>query len=85
MKVLPDVVVGADFGMTSTGIAYSVGPEWTVRTAYCKIPLPYLDLGIGFRPFPLGDAFLTYQIVSDRDRKRCKTGQEIPVEASRIK
>lgn len=24
----PDVVVGVDFGMTSTGVAYSAGPEW---------------------------------------------------------
>lgn len=25
---MPDVVVGVDFGMTSTGVAYSAGPEW---------------------------------------------------------
>jgi molecular chaperone DnaK (HSP70) len=24
----PDIVVGIDFGMTSTGVAYSTGPEW---------------------------------------------------------
>ncbi|RHZ63243.1 Hsp70 family protein [Aspergillus thermomutatus] len=24
----PDIVVGVDFGMTCTGVAYSIGPEW---------------------------------------------------------
>ena len=28
MAPLPDVIVGIDFGMTSTGVAYSAGPEW---------------------------------------------------------
>lgn len=26
---MPDIVVGIDFGMTCTGVAYSMGPEWT--------------------------------------------------------
>ncbi|OQV00389.1 hypothetical protein CLAIMM_05890 [Cladophialophora immunda] len=29
MESTPDVIVGIDFGMTSTGVAYSAGPEWT--------------------------------------------------------
>ncbi|EXJ73469.1 uncharacterized protein A1O5_03230 [Cladophialophora psammophila CBS 110553] len=28
MVSTPDVIVGIDFGMTSTGVAYSAGPEW---------------------------------------------------------
>jgi hypothetical protein len=54
MSILPDVVVGVDFGMTSTGVAYSAGPEWTVRIAYCKFSSLSLDLDSVFCPFSIG-------------------------------
>lgn len=47
MGFLPDVVVGVDFGMTSTGIAYSAGPEWAVRIARHKISFHHLALNNG--------------------------------------
>lgn len=25
----PDIVVGIDFGMTCTGVSYSIGPDWS--------------------------------------------------------
>lgn len=78
MRVLPDVVVGVDFGMTSTGVAYSAGPEWTVRIAYCKITSPYLGLGSAFRPFSFGDAFLTYQTVLTETGNAAKLARKSP-------
>ena len=34
----PDIVVGIDFGMTSTAVSWSMGPEWTEPRAILRWP-----------------------------------------------
>jgi hypothetical protein len=76
----PDCIVGVDFGMTSTGVAYSYGPEWQVPETIRQWPEA---TGTGFAD-KVATA-ISYDVLTDRveawgfavdpDQDNCKVEQ----------